>query len=554
MDSSNRTNKSIDASLDDFWNIEDLLPKKKAPAAPSLISHSAKQIETTEIEFEAGKQQETLSVITSAAIPTGMVSSSSSVAKSEPPTPELIYSPLHPLIRQVRIYPWRSNFRFYERFCTIAAQLHERHGAPCEAVPFFSYMPQYDQMTRAQLSWYLYWRDCVRRGEYPDTDYSYIFLYLFEIINLPDLIPPAEGQILLCNLWKRYRNDYPLLNRYLAEWICDYSLLHQLPPPGDRLADCLPLIAEQSTLKEFYACPNGNDAHKDAYVYLTFCTNYDYHKSKLYLAGPAQAEAMDRHIPSAISTALAALNEDHAVFATTKMQKATLCRDTFIGALCSARMKRRIEIDYYSFQRSHELRFFITDIIKYTENRLRQAFGMKSRLSIYGLSDDIKKILNAYYAKVLPTRHFTNDSEAERPAYEALYDLPSTPMSIEAAQKIERSSWDVTQQLVEAFNDAPIEEPQPQTLQSASPNEPVDNLNIFTPYVAFLQAVVTCDCAGQMTAAKEKGLLPDAIADEINTLAVEQFGDILIEPDDAGGYIVIEDYCEEISTILKGCH
>jgi hypothetical protein len=107
-------------------------------------------------------------------------STSISRTKQAPPLePVLTYKPHHPLLGEVRIYPWRSSFNFYERFCHIADALFARHGTPCHAVPFFSYMPQYDQMSRAQLDWYLYWRDCVRNGEYPDTDYSYIFLYLF---------------------------------------------------------------------------------------------------------------------------------------------------------------------------------------------------------------------------------------------------------------------------------------------------------------------------------------------------------------------------------------
>ena len=53
----------------------------------------------------------------------------------------------------------RNNFHFYERFCDMAEHYFDHKADTCDSVPFFSYMPQYDQMNRAQLKWYFYWRD-----------------------------------------------------------------------------------------------------------------------------------------------------------------------------------------------------------------------------------------------------------------------------------------------------------------------------------------------------------------------------------------------------------
>jgi hypothetical protein len=40
--------------------------------------------------------------------------------------------------------------------------------------------------------------------------------------------------------------------------------------------------------------------------------------------------------------------------------------------------------------------------------------------------------------------------------------------------------------------------------------------------------------------------MPDAIADEINEIAAELLGDIVLEEDDGDGYRVIEEYREVI--------
>lgn len=533
-------------SLDDFWDIESLLPAKKPVANKS----SNMSVEAVEIEFDVSTSQKAMEKTAVAAqdLRTLSLVHTASNKKAEAIDPMLVYSPRHPLIGQVRIYPWRSSFHFYERFCQIAHTLFERHGQACQPVPFFSYMPQYDQMSRAQLDWYLYWRDCVRQGKYLDTDYSYIFLYLFEVINLSDRIPPAQGQRLMCDIWRQYRKIYPLLNRYLSDWICDYSLIHQLPPPTEMLSELLPFMAENSSFKEFYACPSDNEATQEAHIYLTFCTNYNYKKSKLYQSGQEQAAAMDEHIPGALSAVIRAMASQDTAFSKSRMQKATLNRDSFIGALCSGDMKRRIEVDYCSFNRSHELRFLITDMIKYTENRLRTMFGMKSRLSIYGLPEQVKFALDEYFGTALPSK---KRMPIERPAYEALYDAPTAIVSPEHAKQIEQESWDITRQLVEAFEDdcavtlvveAPLEQQESLVMESHL-SEALE------PYADLLRAVDQGDFMRQQSVCRSMGKMIDAMAEEINTLAADVLGDILLE-ENGNGYVLIEEYRSEIASLL----
>ena len=543
------------AALDDFWDIEELLPKKaNNRPVPPRPAH----IEAVEIEWDTKETAPADQIVQDAPLGLGVGNEKKTqpIAKPHPAAAADVYHPNHPLISEVRILPWQSSFRFYERFCATAKRLYRQHGEPCEAVPFFSYMPQYDQMNRAQLSWYFYWRDCVRAGQYPKTDYSYIFLSLFEIINLPDEIPPALGQRMMCDIWANYRKTYPLLNRYLADWICDYSLIHHLPPPANISTEIFALIAEQSSFKEFYASPTGTDAARDAYVYLAFCTSYDYHKSKLYLMGKEQAEAMDAHIPAAISYVVSKLSDDGSTFAGSHMQKASLSRDSFIGALTSGHMKRRIEVDYCSFQRSHELRFLITDMIKYTENKLRAVMGMKSKLSIYALPDKIKAILDEYLSLSLEDyRTPRKRLQQERPAYEALYDLPTTELSFDRAARIEQESWSMTQQLVEAFDQQevltpPVEVIEEERSPEVVPEQDSDCCAALRAYTPFLKGIADGSPSLQRTAAQKRGCLPDALVEEINTIAFDLMGDILIETNEDGTYTIIEDYYPDVEPLL----
>ncbi|MBI5295631.1 MAG: TerB N-terminal domain-containing protein [Chloroflexi bacterium] len=85
-------------------------------------------------------------------------------------------------------------------------------------VPFKCYWPTYGDMTGAQQRWYFYWRALVRQGQSPPTDLSYIFLHVYEILNLVETPDSIQAAFLLYKLWLAYREKYPNLDRYLPDW------------------------------------------------------------------------------------------------------------------------------------------------------------------------------------------------------------------------------------------------------------------------------------------------------------------------------------------------
>ena len=140
------------------------------------------------------------------------------------------------LLREVEIRSWTSDIDFYERFMENAEKSHA--AAPSvpyteeyPPVKYFSYVPQYSHMSRAQLDFYRWVRENIRHGRYPSCDPSYIQLYIYEILNLPELIPPDVGAAQLADIWLHYRRTEPRLDGYLCEWLPDYCLIHHCPMP-----------------------------------------------------------------------------------------------------------------------------------------------------------------------------------------------------------------------------------------------------------------------------------------------------------------------------------
>ena len=365
MASDREKNREREDELDRFWDIDALLPRRKSFAR-------SEKTDACEVELPPVSQNLTKKNVSEQPIPKRdlektVIHSVSSVgdvpirhtvnplADQRSSVPDDEYAPNCALIHGVRIFRWKSSYQYYEDFVKAAEKLQSVRGVPCQPVKFFSYVPQYAQMTRAQFGWYLWFRECVRRGEYPETDYSYVLLYAYEIINLSEA-DRGEGQRHLLGLWLHYRETYRQLDSYLPDWICDYSLIHHLPPPSELSPEARDALMQRCGLKEFYVGGDSEDGYLQAL--LTFCSNYDYRKSKFCTA--EHLPLFDRLMKESLRGVISHLSRDGRLFSASGMEDSKLTRDAYSGALCSYRMKRKLEISYCSFSRSHELRFLIT--------------------------------------------------------------------------------------------------------------------------------------------------------------------------------------------------
>ncbi|MCL2158549.1 MAG: TerB N-terminal domain-containing protein [Oscillospiraceae bacterium] len=111
---------------------------------------------------------------------------------------------------------------FYEMALEYAENSHEK----TEHIPFLCYWPSYEYMSQPQLDWYFYFRSQLRRGEYIAADLSYIFVYIYELINQVGADGPEDGFVKIVNIWKNYRKAHDKLDRYLIEWTSDYILYY----------------------------------------------------------------------------------------------------------------------------------------------------------------------------------------------------------------------------------------------------------------------------------------------------------------------------------------
>lgn len=562
MGNDNQKGKTRQDMLDDFWDLSELVPRRKH--APLSFSSQSAPLDTrgSEIskEFQGSKEQPRAE----------RADSSSTVLKryinplhyeqkkirKETYDGKESYRPSNSLLHEVVIRKRKSDYELYAGFLESALRYRKMLGSPAQFVSYYSYVPQYDQLTDEQLSYYLWWRRCFEEGNCVETTYSYVLLYVFEIINLGEHQDIALAQSRLCDVWREYGKQFVQLLHKLPLWVCDFSLLHKLPTPQSAPKD---MLRHTLSLKEFYLNIPEGDYAECAKALIRYASEYDYKTSKFYK--DANTELFDEHILGALRTAVSFYSQDGVMLSALHSEDSKLIRNAYEGALCCSAERYEIEVKYSSFSRSNELRYIVADIIKYAENKIRTHVGVKSKLTVYSVSTELQKAIDAYFEQALLPLSRSAKKKEEKHDYDLLYDLPKKEFSIENARKIESESWSVTNDLISAFEDtsdpAASAHPSVKALPEVKPEaltpdkdaceggeDTQSNLTEkLVRYMPFINALKENNMSGASAAARECGMLADAIVDIINEIAFDELGDVLIEDND-GKYEILDCYLE----------
>lgn len=526
--------------LDAFWDLGRIVPKKKKlttfNTSTSPIDHDIKGDENI------------------AALDNKLTFSNSSGELGQ--IEERSYTPKRAgLIKEVTIRRWVDKYDFYGNFRKAAIVYYEYKTEKCEFAPYYSYMPQYSQLTLPQKQYYFYWRDMVRQGRFIKSDYSYLYLFVYEILNLPDKLPPREGIVLLCKLWREYRDDLPRIDANFAVWIQDYCLVHELSCPMDEISEFIFDVISVSSFKEFYLSEVGMAADAGTDAMVAYLSDYDFRKGKFRT--PENKVAYTKYMLSAMSRVIFALmNDDEPVYDISKTS--ILERDAFPRSLCTHAVKCRLKIKYAPLSQDLKLRSIVTMAVRYTENKLRANLGVKSRLAIKDLPEFYKRLIDDYFDSLANEKSVKAKKESI-PEYEALYDAPSGTLSITGADEIEQQSWQTTARLVgdgldqldeiETAFDSEQEvcdtSESAQICNTCSESENADledDYGLSSDEISVIRDIIQSSICNLDFETLEK-------IEKINEVFSERFGDIIIE---AVGeqYVIIEDYKEDIEIWL----
>lgn len=269
-------------------------------------------------------------------------------------------------------------------FVRQARQYADEAPEHANPVSFFCYWPTYDVMTKPQLDWYFYWRKLARNGNYPPITQSYLYVYIYEIINGVGVRGGEDGFIQLCALWGAYRKPYGALDRNLAAWVSDYIAIHFPEGVPDHVlakvtdSEIFKLLPESVIAESLFRAGENGPLAGDLLNIIVKYSSYNPEKSKFYKQNDPS------FIRSYLAGACICLN-DTLIKKTGKGIFATFAppqphrRMPYSNAIYQGDVKN-VPCPWQGFAVNRRLKDFLGAYLKAAENALRRLTGYRGKL------------------------------------------------------------------------------------------------------------------------------------------------------------------------------
>jgi len=403
-----------------------------------------------------------------------------------------------------------------------------------EFVPFRKYYPTYADLSPAQLKWYLFWRSQARKGQFFPTDLSYIFLYVYELINNIGISDSLEGVRRLRELWLNYRGRYPRLDYYLVDWIADYIIVYKCP------INFMEIYKEalkygfirnpDLLLEEFLKGPLEE-------LPLILLEELSFYK---FLKGPFFRKERDQALDLLVRRALVQVDnflrvqDKGGIFEKFRPQtRIKVQRFPFQGAIFKDHDQMITLGTAFAYTRYPPLCNFFTSLIKEIENALREKFRFPGRLGGYDLPASLRKVIK---------ETLREDVEKE--------PVPLIEVDAGKIKELLQESAEV-QELVQKFispeeipeSRVSSEEEIPESSSLQEPPQSLDGLEGLPPewrlfasklkpfHLKTLSVLLSGEnVAAQITSiSREYSLMPEAMVDLLNELSLETVGDLIVD-------------------------
>ncbi|OMC70013.1 hypothetical protein BK121_15595 [Paenibacillus odorifer] len=445
------------------------------------------------------------------------------------------------------------------QFVTRAKELVEKTEDSALFVPFKSYWPTYGHMTGTQSRWYFYWRNEVRQGRYLKTDLSYIFLHVYELINGVGWTDPNDGYRQLNLIWEAYRESYKRLDQYLGGWIADFSFVHHLDVPLSiivaRSRGLAGDLAELELMRGLTTAPE-----QLTFAVLTAMSDYDISKSKFYIG--EGNEALEQYIPQVVALINAYVTRKHGSNLVEMFPPGPAVmreRYLFRSAVYDISLYGySVLIPVVRISKSPPLRSLITRLFRLTENKLRELMGYRGRLKGINVDADMDDLITRF----LKREYLKETQEDKGPTVvidpEKLERLQSdseivrTMLTVENMdeQDYEASELEATIGEIDPIQDSKEELLPVEVIEEAQAvsigSEAEQFANALSPLQreALLALLDEDGSQALLKLAAANGTMSELLIDEINEIAMDILGDLIIEGED-----IVEEYISMLRNI-----
>ncbi|ALS09987.1 hypothetical protein ABE82_26620 (plasmid) [Paenibacillus peoriae] len=409
--------------------------------------------------------------------------------------------------------------------------------------PFSSRWPMYTRMNTEQLHRYFFWRGEVRKERYPQTDLSYIVLYLYEVINGVGWQMVQEGQQLIRRVWRAYHKDMSALSKIIVQWEADFARLHQLELNLDEYLDNCPeqVPLEVIDMKLFELLQKEPLQLPFKYLSLLSLERLD---RTLFLRdeGREDCEIYVPKVMNLVSTHIRAKHNTSLLEMFPGGPDLQIDRPYFVGAITEGKILR---IRQSSIMNHKELRQYITDIMVHSVSVMEAIRRSKRNLPQLKLEDqELGNLINRFLERELKEEHQAPvvvkiDSnklsllEQETKVVQQLLTVEDSSDLAHTAEKVIPAPTHVippepiAQDIHElVWNTEGLSE---EWIRLAGQLKPI--------HLKVIQAILQKSQMKLSEISDMYGTMPDLLVDEINQLALDIIGDLLVD-----GNTILEEY------------
>ncbi len=488
------------------------------------------------------------------------------------------------------VVPSRSEKPPLRSFLEQMKQYQHNQGEPTDFVPFRASIPSYQGMNPQQREYYFYFRHCVREKQFIETQESYLFLLAYELLWGLGWNTAEEGYEILLSLWRNYGKSFPVFSQRCYEWVYDFVYQHQLCFSGwlEVNRQYSLTIEQKNLMLDYYS-------QKEK---VPFRVLWEISSLGNYAHGFLDKE--QALLQEAVEGSFASLEtgwktQGETVFVR-YFQGNTIHYSRFLyGTVLFPSAKPTLEKTVPNYAQSRSWIAFIDSLLSYVKFHFRQLGYGEGDCPSCSLGSPMESWVNAYlqgsYPEALPDlfqrqhqgelqqkamaqRRAREEEKALQCALEAQFQADKQAKALEKQKKEEESRKihldfqkisalrEESKQVREALwvpeqeeESLPQEreslpaEPSPPDSPTQESTLPIGESTGISPLEEglspFLREVWACICKedwdGVETLAQEAFTLVDTVVDEINGIALEILGDIILEPQEEG-YQILEEY------------
>lgn len=535
-------------------------PREPAPALPaptSCMPRPLPAVATRPAEIAVGRSQDTPAAMP---IPVkGTIIQTAPACRASQPAVVTNSAGVRVEVRVVR---------GADEFLSLAQKLVNQRESRAHFVPFQCYWPTYTSMTEQQLRWYLFWRGQVRDAKYPNTDLSYIFLHVYELINNVGVRNADDGYERLRNLWLGYRGQYPKLDRYLVDWLADYAIVnHCHAGPLRSYVDALREGSEVGQPDLALAACLDQPPDQWPLPLIEALSAYRVRRSKFYLEGH-QAD-IEQNVPKCLAAVDGRLKEKFAsglLDLFRPERTVTIDRQPYQSARYSGEAQKISIGPIVPYSEHAPFGDFLANLLKHTENRLRERAGYSGRLRGIALEAEVQGVIDELVLGAQRT-----------PVSPPVVPLrPRVQIDLSRVQALTQESDQLREMLLVNGDNAGTQPPATPAAPTATPGSPppagpvrpedtpAGLLTDLAPVYNILGQLEPCErsmlellmrsgweIGSHELAQAHPGMLIENALDHINSLAVREIGDVLIATEN-DLRIVADDYRDELAYLLSG--